>query len=171
MTPSLFRRLDALARQLSPFALTLGFVLFNVIPLRLPGMDGVAPSLPLISVFYWSLYRPDLMPAAAVFLIGLLEDTLTGGALGVFAGTFVSVHAAVHAQRRFFLGKPFAIVWLGFALIACGAFALAWLVTSAFFGVIIDAAAVVTRSAITIGCFPAVAWLLLRCHRSLLRSL
>lgn len=171
MRPSLLRRLDTLARQLVPFALTVGLALCNVVPLRIPGLEAISPWLALISVFYWSLYRPDLMPALAAFTVGILDDTFSGTTIGVSAAVFVLAHAAVNAQRRFFLGKPFAIVWLGFALIAFGAFALSWLLTSMFVGTMIDVPAVIARSMITIGCFPAIAWLLLRCHMALLRSM
>jgi len=171
MRPSPLRRLDTVARQLIPFALTVALVMCNVIPLRVPGLEAVAPSLSLISVFYWSLYRPDLMPAAAVFVIGLLEDTFTGATIGVSAAVFVLVHAAVDAQRRFFLGKPFAIVWIGFTLIAFAAFALSWVLTSMVFAVLIDVPALIARTLVTVGCFPAVAWVLLRCHLSMLRSM
>ena len=82
----------------------------------------MAPALPLIAVFYWTLYRPDLMPPVAAFVIGLLQDILGGLPLGVSACVLVGVHAAVNTQRRFFIGKSFAVVWLGFALVsACGA--------------------------------------------------
>jgi rod shape-determining protein MreD len=170
MRVTLLHRMDTLARQLAPAALTVGFVFCTAVPLRVPGLDVVAPALPLISVFYWSLYRPDLMPPLAAFAVGLFEDILSGTTIGVSAATFVLVHAAVHAQRRFFLGKTFLIVWLGFALIAVSAFALQWLVTSLVYGMLIESAALLTRVLITIGCYPAVAWLLLKCHVSLLRT-
>ncbi len=170
MRPSLLRRLDTFARQVTPFALTVVLVLCNVVPLRIPGLEAVAPSLPLISVFYWSLYRPDLMPAAAVFAIGLLQDTVSGAIIGISAAIFILVHAAVCAQRRFFLGKPFVIVWLGFALIAVAAFCLGWMLTSMIVATLIEVPALLARTAVTIGCFPAVAWLLLRCQVALLRS-
>jgi rod shape-determining protein MreD len=170
MRPTLLRRLDAIARQLGPFALTLAFVLGSAVPLPIPGSEAVAPWLALMCVFYWSLYRPDLMPAVAVFAIGIFEDALTGMTIGISAAVFVLVHATVNAQRRFFLNKPFAIVWLGFALIAFGAFAAAWLLNCIFFGMLIDVPAVLARAVVTIGCFPVIAWLLLRCHLSLLGS-
>lgn len=78
MKPTAWRRLDLFARELMPFALTLGLILVGAIPFYVPGLQSVAPSLPFIAVFYWTLHRPDLMPAAAAFLIGLFQDVLSG---------------------------------------------------------------------------------------------
>ena len=71
-----------------------------------------------MSVYYWAVYRPDLMPVCGrCFLIGLLQDLLVrrgrwgvgpldpdrpGGGLWISAG---SSH-----------GKSFSVVWLGHLL-------------------------------------------------------
>ena len=123
MKPSLGVRLDTLARQLTPFGLTLFLVVFNVVPLHIPGYDQIAPLLPMIAVYHWALYRSELMPAYAVFIIGLLQDSLTGAPIGINAVVFLIVHRAAQSQRRFLTGKSFAMVWLVFALIAAGAMA------------------------------------------------
>lgn len=170
MRLTLLRRIDVLARQLSPMALTLGLMLVGVVPLRLPMFEPAAPSLTLIAVFYWTLYRPDLMPAATSFGLGLLQDVFTGIPLGVSAAVLVLVHAIVFTQRQFFLGKPFHVVWTGFSVIACLAFGVAGLLVSAFHGVFIDPAVLAVRILITAGCFPAVTWMLMRCHLVLLRT-
>jgi rod shape-determining protein MreD len=125
MKPSAWRRLDLLARELTPFALTLGLIIVGAIPFYVPGLQSVAPSLPFIAVFYWTLHRPDLMPPAAAFVIGLFQDILSGGPIGTGAAVFVVLHAAVRSQRTFFHGKSFTILWLGFAVAAVGAALLA----------------------------------------------
>ncbi|MFO1120471.1 MAG: rod shape-determining protein MreD [Rhodospirillales bacterium] len=106
--------LDIAARSLVPCALTVGLVLAAALPVHSAATRAVAPSLPLIAVF-WTLSRPELMPAAAVFAIGLLGDVLSGQPIGLGAGVLVGVHAVVTTQRAFFTGKSFGILWLGFA--------------------------------------------------------
>ena len=44
-----------------------------------------APLLALMPVYFWCLVRPDLMSPAAAFVIGMLEDILSGGPPGVWA--------------------------------------------------------------------------------------
>jgi len=83
----LWTRLDCTARGLAPFALTVLLIVFGMVPLGVPDFAPVMPALGVIAVFFWLVYRPDLMPAWAVFLVGLIQDLLGGGALGV--GVFV----------------------------------------------------------------------------------
>ncbi len=170
MSPTFWSKLDAWARQLTPFGLTMLLLLIGVVPLHVPGFGAVAPVLPLIAVFHWALYRPQLMPAVAVFAIGLLQDALTGTPIGVSAAVFVLVHGVVNTQRRFFFGKSFAIAWLGFALVSSAAFVLTWVLVSAFYGVLIQPQALFFQALLTLGCFPLLAWALLRWQMAFLRA-
>lgn len=169
MKPGLWRRLDALSRDLTPVALTLVLLLISALPLGAPVINLLMPSLPLIAVFYWVLYRPDLMPAGAAFGIGLLDDGLGGTPIGVGALVLTLVHAAVTAQRRFFAGKSFGIVWLGFAVVAALAFFLSWLLVCAYHGTRVNGTGAVLQAVVTIGCLPLVWRLLVRCHLAVLR--
>ena len=99
MRPSFWQRLDRFARDLTPFALTFVLLVINAVPMQIPGFAQVAPLLPMIGIYFWAVYRPDLMPAAAVFLIGILHDFLSGLPVGVSALTFpcafsLSTHVA-----------------------------------------------------------------------------
>ena len=97
-------RLDQFARQLFPFALTIATLLASLVPLRLPAYSLVTPSFMAIAVYFWTLYRPDLMPRSAVFFIGLLQDLLTGGMLGASAIVLLALAVATSSQRRFLSG-------------------------------------------------------------------
>lgn len=169
MKRAFWRRLDTLSREMAPVALTFALLLLSTLPLRVPAFNVLMPSLSMIAVFYWVLYRPDLMPAVAAFALGLLEDCLSGTPIGVSALVLTCVHAGVTAQRRFFAGKSFAIVWLGFAVVATLAFFLAWLLVCAFYGVRVNGSGVVLQAAVTIGCLPLVWRLMVRCHLAILR--
>jgi rod shape-determining protein MreD len=165
-----WQRLDGLARNVAPFGTTLVLLIASIVPLHVPVLNLMVPSVSLISVYYWCLYRPDLLPAPAAFAIGLLEDVLTGAPVGVGAMVLVLVHALVGSQRRFFAGKSFAVIWLGFTAVAAGGFLLAWLLVSAFYGVFVDITAVAVQAAVTIGFLPLIWRLLLRVHLTLLRQ-
>ena len=93
------------------------FVL-SLVPLPIAGYRMVAPAVVLISVYHWTVYRPDLLPPIVVFSIGIAQDLLTGGPFGTGPLTLLLVHLVVSSQRRFLLGKAFPIVWWGFGLIA-----------------------------------------------------
>lgn len=132
---SFLQRLDAWARYMTPAALTLLLALISVLPVQIPGFAVVGPGLVLMAVYYWAIYRPEVLPFALVFLLGLFHDTLTGSPLGLSALIYMLAYGLVAGQRRFFLGKSFGVVWWGFMLVAAAAESLRWLLVSIYFGV------------------------------------
>ncbi len=170
MKPSLWHRMDVLARRLTPFGLTLVLVVIGVVPFHIPGFARVVPLLPLMAIYHWAIFRPELMPSYAVFAIGILQDTLTGAPIGVNAMVFLIVYGVVLSQQRFFVGKSFAIIWLGFALVAAGAAALSWVLVSAYNVTLVEPRAVLFQYLVTLGGFPLLAWLFTRWQQTFLRQ-
>lgn len=170
MIPSLWLRLDATARRLVPSALTLALILAGPIPIGTAYVQLLKPVLPLAAIYYWSLYRPDLMPAPIAFVLGLLYDILSGAPVGVHAVVFVVLHAVVNKQRRFLIGKSFAINWMGFTAVAVGAFAAVWLLTSIYYATPVDPPGLLFQTLTTVVVFPIVFWVLLRCHIAFLQQ-
>jgi len=155
--PTIWTRLDTLSRQWTPFGLSLLATLIAAVPLHLPAFQDVSPNWPIMAVFFWSLYRPDLLPAAAVFAVGVVYDALCCSPIGVYTAVFVLFHVAVTAQRRFLGGKPFAIVWISFAVFAAAAMILAWFIASVWHVVLLPGNALAFQYLVTIGCFPLLA--------------
>jgi len=168
MKLTFWQRLDLIVRFSTPFILTLAFVVLAQVPLHLPGFAEVAPILPLMAVYHWTIYRPDLLPAVAVFVAGLLHDALSGMPFGVNAAVFVIVHMVVMSQQVFFQGKSFPVIWMGFTLVAAGAVVLTWLLNALIFSAITSVEAAFVQYLVTIGAFPVLAWLLTRWQRSVL---
>ena len=171
MRRSFWQRLDLLARRMSPVLLTLVLVIVNMLPLPLPEFARVLPVLPLMAVYHWSIYAPELMPTSAVFAIGVLFDALSGAPLGVNAVVFLTVYGIVSSQRRFLFGKSFLIVWLGFAVVAAAAGGLGWTLASLYYLSPLALEAFAIQGAITIGMFPLLGWLLSRWQRAMLPEL
>lgn len=168
MTPaSIVVRLGRWARNLLPIAITIALVLIGVARLQIPHYAVIAPSLPLMAVYYWTVFRPDLMPRLAVFGIGLLQDALAGLPLGVNALVLLLLHAVVISQRRFLIGKPFWVFWWGFLLVAPAAAGLTWAIMSILRGALIAPGAAVFHLLLTIVAFPILCWVLLRAQRVL----
>lgn len=160
MKPSIWLRMDSWARQMVPLGVTLILLLLTTIPMRLPGLAGITPMLPMMGVYYWAIYRPDLLPAWIAFLIGLLYDIIAGTPLGVNALVLVLVQGMAASQRKFFLGKSFMVAWWAFGLLAAGATGLSWLMVSMLVGAAIDPAPVLFQYLLTMGIFPALTWAL-----------
>lgn len=168
MKPTFWQRMDVIARSLTPFLLTLAFVVLAQVPLHIPGFTQVAPIVSLMAVYHWAIYRPDLLPAVAVFFVGLLHDALSGMPFGINAAVFVIVHMVVMSQQVFFQGKSFPVIWLGFSLVAGGAMGLTWLLNALFFAAITPLDVVAVQYLVTVGAFPVLAWLLTRWQRTIL---
>jgi rod shape-determining protein MreD len=169
MKPSFWHRVDRFARDLTPFALTFVLMVVNAIPFHIPGFAQVVPLLSLIGIYFWSVYRPDLMPAAAVFLIGLLHDFISGMPLGVSVLVFLMVQGVAIAQRSFFSGKSFVIVWFGFIIVAAGALSTEWLLLSILSGELIQPRSAFYQFGLTVAMFPVLAWMLTRWQQAFLQ--
>jgi len=160
-----FGTIGNIARRVVPGVTILLLVLLAHLHLPLPFYAEVAPALPLMGIYYWAVFRPDLMPRILVFTIGLFQDALIGAPFGLSAMVYLLAHGFVLSQRRFLVGKPFWIFWSGFAIIAPVAGALTWFLTSVFRGALLPSDVVLASVVLTVVAFPAIAWLLLHSQR------
>jgi len=154
-----------LARRVVPGVTTVFLVFLAHLHLPFPYYTEIAPALPLMGVYYWVVFRPDLMPRILVFAIGLFQDALIGAPFGLTAMIYLLTHAFVLSQRRFLVGKPFWIFWSGFAIVAPVAGALTWIIASALRGAVLPSDVELASIGLTIVVFPVVAWFLLRSQR------
>jgi rod shape-determining protein MreD len=163
-------QLDLAARRLFPFAFSVLLVILSVVPVPIPGYGLVVPALGLMCVYYWAIHRPDLLPAVAVFVLGLLQDILSGAPTGVNALVLLLVYAVMRNQRRPFLGKPFPVMWVGFLFVAPCAIFVEWLVTCAAFGRLVPPNTAFVQLLLTVALYPWLTWLLAAGQRAFLRS-
>ena len=170
MKPTIWQKLDLWARCLIPFGLTVVLLIFGIVPLHIPEFAAMVPWLPLMAVYYWAIFRPELLPAYAVFIIGVLEDILTGLPIGVNALIFLLVYGSIVSQRRFFVGKSFNILWLGFGLVAALAALSNWLIISLWNTTILMPNALFFKFLTTVGSYPALAWVLVRWQNIFLKE-
>ena len=111
------------------------------------------------------------MPAWAVFLLGLLQDLLGGGPVGLMALVLVLVRGICLSQRRVFVSKSFLVGWWGFAMVALGAALLLWLVSCLFYFSLFRPAPVLIELGLTIAVYPPLIWLFTRAEQRLLPPL
>lgn len=161
---TLFRLFKAAA----PTLLGLLGVLILATPIRL--FEGFAPTpiLPLVIVFFWSVYGPDYLPPFSVFMIGLVQDLLTGGPLGLWPAVYLVTQYIVMSQRAYFLGREQKVVWLGFALASVGAGLILWLVMSLMSGVLLPVRYLLLQLAATVLIYPLFGIVFGELHRRVL---
>ncbi len=167
--PLALSRDDGYPARFLPFLMTLLFALISVVPLNLPGFAVVTPAFALMAVFHWTVYRPDLMPLGAIFLIGLLLDLLNGTPyVGLSALMLLLVRTGVMSQRRFFVNRTFPVLWLGFLAVASGTFAFLWVLVSALHGGPLGLRPFVFQAVLTVACYPVGSYILAWAHRAFL---
>ncbi|MGD2132603.1 MAG: rod shape-determining protein MreD [Maricaulaceae bacterium] len=93
----------------------IGALLYNA-PAEVAGFDLPMPWLPLAPVFYWGMLRPDLSRAVTAFVLGLFQDFVSGGPLGVWALAYLVAFSAAAPQRGAMSGQTAGAVWIGFVL-------------------------------------------------------
>ena len=117
---------------LLPVTLSVFLVGIANLPVSLTGDLLPAPILALASVYFWLLLRPDLMPAIAVLMIGLMEDLVSGGPPGLWAAGFLAAYSFTERQRDVLEGLSSLGTLIGFAgavlVAAATAYGLAWIV-------------------------------------------
>lgn len=68
----------------------------------------------------------------------------------------------VVSQYKFFIGKPFAVTWWAFAIVALAATMARWLAVSVLYGNIVDLQTVGVEYLLTVAIYPVVGWLMAR---------
>ena len=159
------RRLRAFLPLMSSLVLGLA----GLTPLGLPHMELVSPPLALMAIFYWSIFRADLVSMAGAFLIGLAIDLLSGGPLGLNALMLLLAHELGVSQRRVFLGSSFLVNWVAFALVVSAVILVGWAAISLLNWTLLPAMPRLAQWALSLALYPPVYWLLSRIERRWLR--
>lgn len=100
--------------KLFPF-LTLLLILFMTCSIRLGGYP-VLPAVFIIPVFYWIVFRPDLVTLWGLFILGLVYDSLLGYDLG-FTSLILMLSSLLCEYIRPYLNpNRFVLIWGAYSL-------------------------------------------------------
>ncbi|MGE4528349.1 MAG: rod shape-determining protein MreD [Rhodospirillaceae bacterium] len=150
------QKFDLTLRQTLPFVTAFLAAMFMATQTHVPRLNSLMPSLTLCVVYFWSIHRPDLFGMGSAFVIGLMQDLITGVPLGLVTLTLLFTRAGVATQSRFFLGKPFVVHWWGFALVAFAAAVVSWLIAAAVLGIVAPVGQVLISALLSIAVFPLI---------------
>lgn len=151
-------------------ATTLLAIVISIQPVAIPGYAALTPAFTLMTVYHWTIYRPNLLPSTGLFVLGLLQDLLAGATLGMTSLILLLVRASLLPQRRHFIGRPFPFVWAGFSLLTCGAMLLSWTLHCLLDRPALDFRGTVFRAVLTISLFPVASFILGRTQRALMST-
>jgi rod shape-determining protein MreD len=135
-------------------------VVLSVMPIATASAMQWVPSFSLIFLFYWTMHRPDIFPRWLVFFMGLAQDILSNGPLGLWALVYVCTYEGVYLNRLFFIGRVAYSSVFGFTLASTGAAVFAWVLVSIYYWQPLAPLPLITQTFVTILVYPVVAWIL-----------
>jgi rod shape-determining protein MreD len=159
------QRIDRAARTALPTTLAVALLVLSGVPLGLPGLRGLAPAFAVPIVFFWSIWRPALVPPPAVFALGVLADLLGAAPLGVSSLTLLLLAGLVDARRRLLARQTVLGVWVLFVPYAALTLGLSWLLTSLLSLRIMPPEPALLQWALTVALYPALAFVMGRADR------
>jgi rod shape-determining protein MreD len=167
-TASARPRVDNPVARLLPITTTFLAIVISIQPVAIPGYAALTPAFTLMAVYHWTIYRPNQLPPAALFLLGLVQDMLAGAAPGVTSLILLLTRTSLLPHRHHFVDRPFPFVWAGFTLLAVGAILFAWMLHCLLDRAVADFRGMVFRTVLTISLFPVASFLLGRTQRALM---
>lgn len=141
---------NSLVAAITPFLCGFLAVAIANMPVSLLGGIVPPPLLALMPVYFWCLVRPDLMPPAVAFAIGVMEDLFSGGPPGVWAASFIAAYALVDRQRDTFAGLSGIGAILGFAVAMLVASITAYIIVSIYYGMLPPISPIIIEIAVSV---------------------
>lgn len=167
----LTERLEYFARRAVPLGFLTALLMLNLVGITLPYIGLIHAQLFLIGVYYWSIYRPTLLPAWLVFVFAGTIDLIGSYPLGLNMLVLVLVRWIVTEQRRFLMAQTFAMLWLGYGVVALSHMLIMWALLSTLSLHIIPVLAPLASTFLGVMLFPPIYVLLLGTHKFLPKAL
>jgi rod shape-determining protein MreD len=156
MTPTFYARVGRALLVGVPLVVTLFFVFMTLLPFGTLGGHPLTPAFGFAAVFYWTLRRPDIYPPVVVFTAGVMQDLAGGGAMGLWALSFLVGYLFLLSQRVLFVGRVAYPALVGFAMALLITLGSAWAVSSGLQGEWLNPVPVLAQAGLTLIAFPVV---------------
>lgn len=162
-----FRASESIAVKATPALVTLLVTFLTYIPSHVLGSGEATPAFTLVCIFYWCVYSPQALPYTFLFLLGVLEDALSGTPLGISSFIHLGVAYLVQSQRRLMGRAMFATVWMSGAVLLLIALLSQWLMMCVYTGKAYGMSAALLRWAVTALTYPLMHLLLTQVYKRL----
>lgn len=129
------------------------------LPLAETDNPSLRPLIPLMFCYFFTIERRRALPLAALAGLGLLQDSLVGGILGLNMILLVATRLLLEAQAPAYHAWPVLIGWLGFVPVAAIAAAIIWAMGCLASGTLISPAQVLVQTLLTLAAYPLAAHL------------
>lgn len=125
------------------------------------------PLLGVMSIFYWLVYAPIVMPLWLILLIGIWIDALNGTPFGMTSLSLFMVTMVLLAHRYLIVNEGFVVIWTSFAVTILIYSSLHWGILSLYYMTPMPVIYAVLQAGISILIYPLVH----KCFTSLHKAL
>ena len=141
---------------LLPYLALLAVSVFGVSVIQWPGLQELFPVVGLCTTLLMSLspHKTLLLPLPAVFICGLLIDSLTGVQMGAHAGVLVALQWLLFHKRRDLRRRSFVVRWAVCFLVQIFVYLGLWGIFSALTGALMPLLPLFISAAIATALYP-----------------
>lgn len=150
-----------------PVGLSLIGIFLSLVPVGIGTGGTIAPVFTLVVAYFFAVHRPEFFPPWAVFFVGLLQDIVSGGPIGLYTVMLLAAYGLTHTQRLMLVGRGFSTLWLGFAVICAISAVVLWFGASVHYGFAVNPLPLAMQAAITALVYPPVSFVLTKVNRQL----
>ena len=148
-----------------PFLVGALLAVLSVLPFKLAGGGIVMPFLSFAAFFYWRLMRPDLMSVFSGFILGLIQDIVSGAPLGLHALVYVLAAGVMNMRSFAPLRDSFKLMWRSFITMTVGLGVVIWLLYNLLSPHYVGPEGYAVQVLVTCFMFPLLAWFFGFMHR------
>ena len=114
-------RLDLWRWIAAPMALCMAATLVLAAPIKLFGLQLPEPVFAMVPAFAWAVLRPSVLAPLCLLILGLFDDLVWGGRLGLWSLGLLAAYGFVLITRNMMSGQSRLMmwVWYGAAWTAC----------------------------------------------------
>lgn len=152
--------LNPMAWLVAPAAMCMAGALLLALPLKIYGLRLPEPVFAMAPAFAWGLIRRSMLPAAGLVVLGLFQDVLWGGALGLWPLCLLTAYGLAFWARRVASGQDFLTQAAWYAGICAIAFGLGEVLTALAAGAWPNLLGLGLQYLATVALFP-LAWLII----------
>lgn len=139
--------------------LVLVLLIASSIPIHIAGASAFFPMVDIMAIYYWTSYRPQVMPDWFVFILGILRDIMEGLTIGVSPFIYLLTRFIVLASKDLYKKQTFIIVWQGFAIVSLIAITGKWLLVSFIIDMPLVFTSAIMQFVLSIAMYPLFHWL------------
>jgi rod shape-determining protein MreD len=124
------------------------------LPIRIFGLQPPEPVFAMAPVFAWAVIRPSVLAPAAAGALGLFQDLLWGGPLGLWPLSLLVLYGAAFAVRPILSGQGFWTLWAWYGAACALSFGAGLILAALAAGVVPSLLGLALQFAVTLPLFP-----------------